>query len=80
MRLLENGEIPTVLQIKRCNDSFRDPKGLKELINFAVCTDVRKHPCSTCKGADDKGLQRTLEQSKDSQRSVARANTTVFLS
>jgi hypothetical protein len=36
MRLLENGEIPTVLQIKRCNDSFRDPKGLKELINFAL--------------------------------------------
>lgn len=36
MRLLENGEIPTVLQIKRCNDNFRDLKGLKELINFVL--------------------------------------------
>jgi hypothetical protein len=36
MRLLENGEIPTVLQIKRCSDSFRDPEGLKELVKFAL--------------------------------------------
>jgi hypothetical protein len=36
MRLLEKGGIPTVLQIKRCNRRFRDPKGLKELINFAL--------------------------------------------